>query len=96
MDRVMAAAMKTGTALEVDGAPLHLDLDGPGARRAAGAGVTLVVDSDSHGADRLDLQMRLAVATARRGWVEPRHVLNARTAEDIRAFVSRKRSGAAP
>jgi DNA polymerase (family X) len=93
-DRVFAAAVDTGTALEVDGAPGHLDLDGELARRAVGAGVTLTIDSDAHRAEWLARQMRFGVGTARRGWVEPRHVLNTRSIDDVRAFVARKRARA--
>jgi DNA polymerase (family X) len=85
------AAAETGTALEVDGGPGHLDLDGPHARDAVRAGVTLVIDSDGHRARSLERQMRLAVGTARRGGVEPRHVLNTRPLADVRAFLARKR-----
>jgi hypothetical protein len=35
--------------------------------------------------------MRLGIATACRGWVEPRHVLNTRPLADIRAVIARKR-----
>ena len=93
-DRLFAAAVETGTALEIDGAPGHLDLDGDIARQAAAAGVTLVIDSDCHRIESLARQMRFGVGTARRGWVEPRHVLNTRTTADVRAFVARKRSRA--
>ena len=89
---VYAAAAETGTALEVDGAPSHLDLDGEHARAAVGAGVMLAIDSDCHRARALKRQMDFGVGTARRGWVEARHVLNARPIEAIRAFVAAKRS----
>ena len=46
------------------------------ARRATAAGVTVTIDSDCHRAEALSRQMRFGVGTARRGWVEPRHVLN--------------------
>jgi len=93
-DRLFAAAAESGTAMEVDGAPGHLDMDGALARRAAAAGVTIVVDSDCHRADALARQMRFGVGTARRGWLEPRHVLNTRGIDDIRAFVAAKRARA--
>jgi DNA polymerase (family X) len=92
-DRLFEAAAETGTAVEVDGAPGHLDLDGPLARRAVRAGAMLAIDSDSHRADALGRQMRFGVGTARRGWVEPEHVLNTRSLEEVRAFVARKRTG---
>lgn len=91
-DAVYAAAAETGTALEVDGAPSHLDLDGEHARAAIAAGVTLSIDSDCHRARSLERQMQLGIGTARRGWVEPRHVLNARPLQDVRAFIAAKRA----
>jgi DNA polymerase (family X) len=91
-DAIYAAAADTGTALEIDGAPSHLDLSGERARAAVDAGVTVVIDSDCHRVRALDRQMRMGVGTARRGWVEPRHVLNTRSAADVRAFLGRKRA----
>jgi DNA polymerase (family 10) len=90
-DALYAAAAETGTLLEVDGGPAHLDLSGERAREAIAAGVTLVVDSDCHRARSLDRQMRMGVGTARRGWVEPRHVINTRPLSELRAFLARKR-----
>ena len=90
-ERVFAAAVETGTVVEIDGAPVHLDLDGALARRAVAAGATLVIDSDCHRADALERQMDLGVTTARRGWVEAKHVLNARPLSDVRALLARKR-----
>lgn len=92
-DAIFAAAAETGTALEVDGAPSHLDLEGERAREAIAAGVTLTIDSDCHRARWLARQMDLGVGTARRGWVEARHVLNTRSIDDVRAFIAAKRRG---
>lgn len=91
-DALFAAAVETGTAMEIDGAPGHLDMDGLLARRAVAAGVTIAVDSDCHRVDALARQMHFGVGTARRGWIEPRHVLNTRSVADVRAFVTRKRT----
>jgi DNA polymerase (family X) len=89
---IYEAAAETGTALEIDGAPGHLDLDGEHARDAVASGATVTIDSDCHRARSLDRQMRLGVGTARRGWVEPRHVLNTRPIRDVRAFIAQKRA----
>ena len=89
---LFAAAAETGTAMEIDGAPGHLDLDGALARQAAAAGVTLVIDSDCHRSDGLARQMRFGVGTARRGWITPEQVLNTRSLDDVRAFIARKRA----
>jgi len=92
-DRLFEAAIETGTYLEIDGAPAHLDMDGALARRAIAAGVSVVVSSDCHRADLLGRQMQLAVLTARRGWVEPRHVLNTRPLVEVQARIAQKRRG---
>ena len=90
-DEIYAAAAESGTALEIDGAPGHLDLDGDHARAAVEAGVTVTIDSDCHRALALERQMDFGIGTARRGWVEPRHVLNTRSIDEVRAFVAAKR-----
>lgn len=90
-DALFRMAVETGTALEIDGGPGHLDLDGHLARRAVEAGVTLTIDSDAHDASRLGRQMRLGVGTARRGGVSPGQVLNTRPLEAVRAFFAEKR-----
>lgn len=94
-DRLFAAAVETGTVLEVDGGPAHLDLDGHLARRAVAAGVLLSIDSDCHVATRLGTQMRLGVGTARRGAIEARHVLNTRPLADVLAHFAAKPGGLA-
>jgi DNA polymerase (family X) len=91
-DRLLEGAAETGTLLEIDGAPAHLDMDGALSRRAIAAGATVAVDSDCHRADMLARQMHLGVITARRGWVEARHVLNTRPLADVRAFIAQKRA----
>jgi len=91
-DRLFAIAVKTRTVVEIDGAPSHLDLDGALARRAIAAGATVAIDSDCHRAEMLGRQMDLGVATARRGWVEPRHVLNTRPLDDVRSVIAAKRA----
>jgi len=91
-ERLFAAAVETHTVIEIDGAPSHLDMDGALARRAVAAGVTVAVNSDAHRADMLERQMQLGLLTARRGWVEPRHVLNTKSIGEIRAFIAAKRA----
>lgn len=91
-ERLFAAAAETGTAMEVDGAPGHLDMDGEIARKAAATGVTIAIDSDCHRIDGLARQMQFGIGTARRGWIEPSHVLNTRPINDVREFIAHKRA----
>jgi DNA polymerase (family 10) len=91
-DTMFAAAVETQTILEIDGAPPHLDMDGALARRAIAAGAMVSIDSDCHRAEMLGRQMELGILTARRGWVEPRHVVNTRSIAEVRALIARKRA----
>lgn len=90
-ERLFAVAVETRTFMEIDGAPGHLDMNGALARRALAAGVTVTIDSDCHRAEMLARQMALGVATARRGWVEPRHVLNTRPVDEVLRLIDAKR-----
>ena len=89
-DAVFAAAARTGTALEIDGQALRLDLPSPLAKRAKTFGVTFTCDSDAHEARDLD-NVELAVGQARRAGLTKDDILNAKPFDDVRAFVSAKR-----
>jgi DNA polymerase (family X) len=92
-ERLFEEAARTGTAVEIDGAPGHLDLDAPLAEMAAAAGAPILVDSDCHMADRLGRQMRFGVGLARRAALTKAQVLNTREVSAITEFVAAKRSG---
>jgi DNA polymerase (family 10) len=94
--RLFDAAVESGTAMEIDGAPGHLDMDGRVARQAAAAGVTVAINSDCHRAEALGRQMSFGIGTARRGWIGPDSVLNTRGVEGIRKFIAQKRGRQAP
>jgi DNA polymerase (family 10) len=63
---IAQAAAETGTALEVNGSPLRLDLDAELVAIAVAAGAPLVLSSDAHRARELDYVTE-AVLTAQRG-----------------------------
>jgi DNA polymerase (family X) len=90
-DAVFEAAAATGTALEINGSPPRLDLAPERARRAVEAGCLLSIDSDAHRTEELGF-VRWGVDQARRAWVEPRHVLNARPLDELLAWVAAKPS----
>lgn len=75
MDVVFEAALKHGTALEINANPNRLDLEAPYARRAVEMGIPLSINTDAHTAEQMDL-LYYGILTARRGWVEARHVIN--------------------
>lgn len=75
MEAVFAAAAESGVALEINAHPARLDLDDVYARRAIELGIPLSINTDAHSPEDMDL-MHFGVATARRGWVEAKHVIN--------------------
>lgn len=77
LDEVIAAAVTTGTRLEVNGGPERLDLPDWAVRKAVEKGATLVVDSDAHAIEELDWTV-YGAATARRGWATADRVGNTR------------------
>ena len=75
MDAVLDAAAEYGTALEINAHPSRLDLEDIYARRATEMGIPLSINTDAHSPADLDM-LHFGVATARRGWVEAKNVIN--------------------
>lgn len=90
LDRVIAAALETGTFLEINANPDRRDLNDVYARAAAEAGVTLVIDSDAHWPRTL-VNMRYGVATARRAWLTRNAVANTRPWAEVHRLRKRGR-----
>jgi DNA polymerase (family 10) len=88
LDRVIEAAARTGTFLEINANPDRRDLPDVFARAAAEAGVTIVIDSDAHGVERLS-NIRYGVATARRAWLTAENVANTRPWVELDALRKR-------
>ena len=78
VDRVIRAAARTHTALEINATPNRLDLPATVARAALDAGVMLVINTDSHSPDGL-VAMPLGVSQARRAGARPGQILNTRS-----------------
>ena len=87
VEALLAAALATGTAVEINGSPDRLDLKDNHVLRASELGVALAIGSDAHGCSDLD-HMRFGVATARRGWCESRHILNTLPLPDLLAYLN--------
>ena len=90
MERILAAAADAGVALEINSQPDRLDLHDTHARLARERGVKLIVDSDAHSPAALG-NLRWGALTARRAWLQPGDVLNARPLADFRAALRRNR-----
>ena len=87
-EALVQACADTGTAIEINGSPDRMDLNGEQARFAMQRGVLISLASDAHAPSNLDF-MRYAVMLARRAWLEPRHVLNALPLAEFEAWLRR-------
>jgi DNA polymerase (family 10) len=90
MERVIEAAARTGTMIEINAAPDRRDLNDIYARAAAAAGVLIPIDSDAHSVRNLDL-IRYGVATARRAWLTKEQVANTRPWAELAKLRKRAR-----
>lgn len=77
IERIVEAAARTGTMMEINGNPNRRDLNEGHAKLAAEAGVRIVCNTDAHGTDTLS-NIKYSVATARRAWLTAKQVTNTR------------------
>lgn len=90
IDRIITAAAVHGVALEINCQVDRLDLNDAHARLARDRGVRLVISTDAHSTAAL-ANLRWGVAIARRAWVTPDDVVNARDITALRASLRRNR-----
>jgi DNA polymerase (family 10) len=88
LERAIEVALEEGVALEVNGLPDRLDLRDEHVRLAVEAGVQICANTDAHSVRGLG-NMRLAVATARRGAAQLGDVLNTKPLEQVLALRKR-------
>ncbi len=90
IEAIAEAAARTGTMLEINGNPNRRDLSEQHARLAAEAGAMIVLTTDAHGVETLD-NLKYAVATARRGWLNAEQVANTRGWREFKPMRKRAR-----
>ena len=74
MDKIIKTAKETGTILEAN-ASSRMDLSDINIKKAAYAGVKLVINSDAHDKSHFAF-LKFGIAQARRGWVKGSDVVN--------------------
>ena len=87
-EAVLEKALETGTFLEINSQPDRLDLTDNHARVAGEAGVMLVISTDAHRLQELE-NMRLGVAQARRAWLTPEQIVNARPWREVKKLMKK-------
>ncbi|HZQ29726.1 MAG TPA: PHP domain-containing protein, partial [Patescibacteria group bacterium] len=74
-DRVLEFCKKNNKALEINSWPTRLDLPDQIIRRCVDQGVKMIIDTDSHHVDQMEM-MKFGVFMAKRGWASSRDILN--------------------
>lgn len=88
VEAVVEAARRTETALEINAAPDRLDLPDVHVRLARQRGALVAIDTDAHQKAHLAF-MPFGVGTARRGWMDAVHVINAWPLARLLGFLAR-------
>jgi DNA polymerase (family 10) len=86
LEAVFRAAIKYNKALEINAMPSRLDLKDIHIYRARELGIKLIMGTDSHSTEHLRL-MRFGIGIARRGWCQPKDILNTRPMKEMLAFL---------
>jgi DNA polymerase (family 10) len=89
VEKVVARAVETGTALELNSQPDRLDMRDVHARLAGEAGVRIPITTDAHSSGALGYR-ELGVAQARRAWLTKEQVLNTRSWREVAARRGRR------
>ena len=92
-ERVLEAAVASGTLLEINSAPDRRDLNDVHARAAAAAGIPIVINCDAHRVGGFEVA-RYGIATARRAWLSADAVANTRPWSDVAQLRPRARAHA--
>lgn len=88
MEQIMTAALERGCFLEVNAQPVRLDLNDLHCKMAKDMGVKVAISTDAHRTTDLDF-MRFGVDQARRGWMEPRNILNTANLRELKQQLRR-------
>jgi DNA polymerase (family 10) len=88
MLKIVRAAKRLGCFLELNAQPDRLDLDDVHCRMARDEGVLVAINSDAHSTHDF-AHLRYGVGQARRGWLEPRDVLNTRPLSELKSLLRR-------
>jgi len=75
IEKIIDTAKETNTYLEINAFPDRLDLDDDHSKLAKEKKIKFVIGTDSHSINHLSF-MKFGIATARRGWLEKKDVLN--------------------
>ena len=87
MDKLIKAAARTGTILELNSFPDRLDLNDDHLRAAKQVGAKISINTDAHHFYHLSF-MRYGLHTARRGWLEKKDVINTTDLKELKILLN--------
>jgi DNA polymerase (family X) len=90
LDALIEKAAGHGVALEINADPHRLDLDWRVLRRVRAGGAMISIGADAHSIPGI-ANVEFGVGMARKGWLGPDDILNARSVEDFTAYARRRR-----
>ncbi|MEA2089385.1 MAG: DNA polymerase/3'-5' exonuclease PolX [Thermoproteota archaeon] len=88
LQKVFEVAVAQKVFMEINAFPNRLDLSDIDCRRAKENGVKLTIGTDAHHKDHLRY-MELGVATARRGWLESKDIINTLPVKGLKAALKK-------
>ncbi len=90
MAKLIAAAVESKTALEINAHWMRLDLRDTHVRAAVNGGALIAIDCDVHSPEDYD-NLRFGVMTGRRGWLTPERCVNTWAAKQLHEWLRSKR-----
>ena len=90
IEQIMDVAKDTDTYLEINAFPDRLDLNDYNIKVAKEKKVKFVIGTDSHSVLNLSF-MKFGIATARRGWLEKKDIINTYSLSEIESMLGEKK-----
>ena len=90
--KVIDAAIEHGVVIELNASPWRLDMDWRHWRKAAERGLLCAINPDAHDISGLG-HVRAGVNVARKGWLEPRHVITTWPLAKVEGWLAARRRG---
>lgn len=89
-EKIFAFCLKNNKYLEINAWPNRLDLPDTFVRQAVKTGVKMIINTDSHAVDQLDL-MLYGVSVARRGWATKNDIINTMSYNELKKALNFER-----
>ncbi|MCX7796379.1 MAG: DNA polymerase/3'-5' exonuclease PolX [bacterium] len=89
MEKILRIAGERGVIMEINSSPERLDLNEVLIREGKRFGVRFAINTDAHSPLHLDNSL-YGVITARRGWLEPKDVINTYDLDNLKEILGRR------